>query len=61
MDEAAILEECERGEDAAKRSYGAALKKDLPMDVRTIVERQYNGVKQNHDRVRERRNAAARA
>jgi uncharacterized protein (TIGR02284 family) len=61
MDEAAILAECERGEDAAKRSYEAALKKDLPMDVRTIVERQYNGVKQNHDRVRELRNAAARA
>jgi uncharacterized protein (TIGR02284 family) len=61
MDEAAVLAECERGEDAAKRSYEAALKKDLPMDVRTIVERQYDGVKQNHDRVRELRNAAARA
>jgi uncharacterized protein (TIGR02284 family) len=61
MDEAAILEECERGEDAAKRSYENALKKDLPMDVRTIVERQYGGVKQNHDRVRDLRNAAARA
>ena len=60
MDEAAILEECERGEDAAKRSYEAALKKDLPMDVRTIVERQYNGVKENHDRVRDLRNATAR-
>jgi len=61
MDEAAILEECERGEDAAKRSYEGALKKDLPTDVRTIVERQYNGVKQNHDRVREMRNTTARA
>ena len=57
MDEAAVLAECERGEDAAKRAYEAALKKDLPLDVRSIVERQYQGVKQNHDRVRDLRNA----
>jgi uncharacterized protein (TIGR02284 family) len=58
MDEKAVLEECERGEDVAKRNYEAALKKDLPPDVKSIVERQYQGVKQNHDRVRELRNAA---
>jgi uncharacterized protein (TIGR02284 family) len=57
-DEAAVLAECERGEDSAKRSYEDALKKDLPADVRSMVERQYQGVKQNHDRVRELRNAA---
>jgi uncharacterized protein (TIGR02284 family) len=57
MDEAAVLAECERGEDVAKRAYEAALKKDLPSDVRSIVERQYQGVKQNHDRVRDLRNA----
>jgi uncharacterized protein (TIGR02284 family) len=61
MDEAAVLAECERGEDAAERAYEAALKKDLPADVRSMVERQYQGVKQNHDRVRGLRNAAARA
>jgi len=60
-DEAAVLAECERGEDTAKRSYEAALKKELPPDVRTIVERQYQGLLQNHDRVRDLRNAAARA
>jgi uncharacterized protein (TIGR02284 family) len=59
MDEAAILAECERGEDVAKRSYEAALEKDLPADVRSMVERQYHGVKQNHDRVRALRNATA--
>jgi uncharacterized protein (TIGR02284 family) len=59
MDDAAILAECERGEDVAKRAYEAALKEDLPADVRSIVERQYQGVKQNHDRVRARRNATA--
>jgi uncharacterized protein (TIGR02284 family) len=59
MDEAAILAECERGEDVAKNSYEAALRKDLPDGVRSIIERQYQGVKQNHDRVRMLRNAAA--
>lgn len=56
MDETAVLAECERGEDSAKHAYEAALKKDLPADVRSIVERQYEGVKQNHDRVRDIRN-----
>jgi uncharacterized protein (TIGR02284 family) len=58
MDDAAVLAECERGEDSAKRTYESALKKDLPPDVRDIVQRQYQGVKQNHDRVRDLRNAA---
>jgi len=56
MDDAAVLAECERGEDSAKKSYEAALKKDLPADVRAMVQRQYQGVKQNHDRVRDLRN-----
>jgi uncharacterized protein (TIGR02284 family) len=50
--------EYKRGEDAAKHAYEAALKQDLPTDVRTIIERQYQGVKENHDRVRNLRNAA---
>jgi uncharacterized protein (TIGR02284 family) len=58
MDDAAVLAECERGEDSAKKSYEAALKKDLPADVRAMVQRQYQGVKQNHDRVRDLRNMA---
>jgi uncharacterized protein (TIGR02284 family) len=58
MDEAAVLAECERGEDAAKRTYENALKKDLPAGIRSMVERQYQGVKQNHDRVRDLRNMA---
>lgn len=59
MDEAAILAECERGEDVAKRTYEEALAKDLPVDVRTIVERQYQGVSKHHDRVRQARNAVS--
>ena len=59
MDEAAVLAECERGEDVAKRAYETALEKDLPADVRAVVERQYRGVKQNHDRVRGLRSAVS--
>ena len=51
-DEASVLAECERGEDVAKARYEAALQKELPEPVRAIVERQYRGVLQNHDRVR---------
>jgi uncharacterized protein (TIGR02284 family) len=59
MDDHAILDECERGEDSAKRAYEVALKEDLPGDVRRIVENQYREVKTNHDRVRELRNITA--
>lgn len=52
-DDKAILEECERGEDYAKGQYRKALEqKSLPPDIRAIVERQYQGVLANHDRVR---------
>ena len=59
MSDHAILDECERGEDVAKRSYEKALAQDLPGDVRRVVERQYAEVKANHDKVREMRNATA--
>ena len=59
MSDHAILAECERGEDAARRSYEKALAQDLPGDLRRVVERQYAEVKANHDKVREMRNATA--
>src|SRR5690606_27148579 len=40
-DDEAILNECERGEDVAKRSYHRALEKALPEDIRQVVQRQY--------------------
>ena len=55
-DDEAILNECERGEDVAKRSYANALAKDLPANIRTIVERQNQGVLKNHDQVKAMRN-----
>jgi uncharacterized protein (TIGR02284 family) len=61
IDKHAVLAECERGEDAAKRAYEAALDEALPTDVEAIVRRQYQGVKENHDRIRDLRNQAAHA
>ena len=58
-DDHAVLAECERGEDVAKSAYEAALKEDLPPEVKAIVQRQYEGVKANHDRIRDLRNQAA--
>ena len=52
----AILEECERGEDVAKARYREALGKELPEDIRLVVQRQYDGVEQNHDQIRDLRN-----
>jgi len=59
MEEHAVLEECERGEDAAMRNYEAALKEDLPADIEAIVRRQYAGVKENHDRIHALRDQSA--
>ena len=58
MDDHAILAECERGEDSAKGAYEQALQRDLPPDVRRLVDTQYREVKANHERVRDMRNAA---
>lgn len=51
-DDDSIMKECERGEDHALKNYRRALEKDLPLDVRSVVERQYQGVIQNHERMR---------
>lgn len=51
-DDEAILNECERGEDVAVKSYRTALEKELPPDIRALVERQYQGTLKNHDQVK---------
>lgn len=57
-DDEAILDECERGEDVAVRSYRKALERDLPAEIRGIIERQFQGVLRNHDQVKALRNQA---
>jgi uncharacterized protein (TIGR02284 family) len=52
-DEGAVISECERGEDSAKRNYEDALAdENLPGNIRSLVERQYAQVKEAHDRIR---------
>jgi len=57
QNDSAVLKECERGEDVAVESYQQALDKDLPEPIREVVERQYRGVKANHDKVKALRDA----
>jgi uncharacterized protein (TIGR02284 family) len=60
-DEYAILAECERGEDSAVAEYRDALEHDeLPESVHDVILRQYLGVKESHDRVRDLRDAYKR-
>ena len=51
-DDKAIIDECERGEDIAVSSYRDALAKDVPSDLKSLIDRQYAGVKAAHDKVR---------
>ena len=47
-DDLTVLNECERGEDTAVESYLKALQKNLPPEIKAIVEHQYAGVLSNH-------------
>lgn len=53
----AMLDECERGEDAAVARYRKALKQNLPGAIRTVIERQAQGAQRNHDQVKAMRDA----
>jgi uncharacterized protein (TIGR02284 family) len=55
-DDAAILSECERGEDVAKENYGAALEKAMPIEIAEIVRGQFDAVLEAHRRIRSLRN-----
>jgi uncharacterized protein (TIGR02284 family) len=57
-DDKALLNECERGEDYAKKAYTNAVKENLPSDAMAVVQRQAMEVKAAHDKVRDLRNAA---
>lgn len=58
-DDNAILEEAERGEDAAVKSYQGALADELPSDLRSIVEDQYRQVLEAHANIRALRDATS--
>ena len=52
-DDKSIISEAERGEDVAVKTYLNALKEPLPAGVESVVNRQYQHVREAHDRVRE--------
>ena len=55
----AILAASETGEDYAVKEYKKALDETLPAPVRAIVERQYQSVKQAHDKMKGMRDRLA--
>lgn len=56
-DDAAILNEAERGEDVAKKAYKDALAENLPANAASVVQRQSAEVEKAHDKVRNLRDA----
>lgn len=58
QDDAAILNEAERGEDVAKNAYKSALEQNLPANVASVVQEQYSAVQAAHDQVRALRDSA---
>lgn len=54
-DDNAVLNECERGEDSAVRSYGKELRKDMPAYIRMVVERQYQRALTSHLQIKNMR------
>ena len=52
VNDVGILDACERGEDAALARYREAIEQPLPESIGTMVRRQFEGTKQNHDAVR---------
>lgn len=61
QDDTAILNEAERGEDAAKKAYKDALEEELPANVRAIIERQSTAINAAHDKVKAMRDSAKSA
>ena len=58
QDDAAILNEAERGEDIAKNAYEKATAMSMPANVSSVLQKQYAEVKTAHDKVRDLRDAA---
>jgi uncharacterized protein (TIGR02284 family) len=52
-DNKAVLNECERGEDYAVKAYQTALKAtDLPSNLKSVIEKQYQGVQEAHNAIK---------
>ncbi len=51
-DDAAVLDEAERGEDSALKKYRDAAGKSLPADVKAVIQKQLAGTQANHDQIK---------
>ena len=51
-DDQAILNEAERGEDAAVSAYKDALTKELPTQLQSEINRQYRQIQEAHNQIR---------
>ena len=49
----ALIEEAEAGEDAAVKNYQEALAKSLPPDVLSLIQRQFSGIQEAHNTIRD--------
>ena len=59
-DRHSVLEECERGEDAIKKSYKQALEENnLPQEVRSLLLKQQEKVVSGHNKIKALRDATA--
>lgn len=58
-DDQALIDECERGEDHAVEAYRHALAKDLPADLKAIVEKQNVNIQASHAKVRDLKHSKA--
>ena len=52
-EDAALIEECEFGEDAAVKAYKDALNNSLPSDVESLVQKQLAGIQEAHGVLRD--------
>ena len=58
-DNKAVLNECERGEDYAVKAYQTALKaQDLPAPLKSVIEKQYQGVQAAHNDIKSLRDSS---
>ena len=58
-DNKAVLNECERGEDYAVKAYQTALKaQDLPGTLKSVIEKQYQGVQAAHNDIKSLRDSS---
>lgn len=56
-DEKAILSECERGEDSARKNYQTAFEKALPSEINEVLRTQFASIRAAHDQIKALRDA----